>query len=86
MTNKNPYVAFTLKQVNSIEKNYFTLQFGGDFAHEDGSYLFTKKEVEKIYEKTINDLVGIIRNGNQKDKIYALDLILTTFILPARIH
>lgn len=87
MSKKNsPYIEYTLREVKNMEENYFILLFGGDCFVEDGYYLFTKAEVEKLYKTTLKDLMGIIADGNEKDRNYALGLIAGLTIKPMRLH
>ena len=86
MAKKTKYVGYSEEDVRKMENGYFILQFGGDFVFEDGFYLFTKSEINKLYNKTLKDLLGIIQNGSEKDRAYALDLIPGLVILPMRLH
>lgn len=83
---KSPYIGYTLEQVQEMENNFFVLQFGGDFVIQDGFYIFTKNEISKIYNNTLKDLTGVIEDGCEKDRKYALDLILGLAIKPMRLH
>jgi hypothetical protein len=83
---KSPYMNFTLDEVAKIERTFFTIHFGGDFLLHDKSYLFTQKEAIKLYKSTMNDLMGIVRDGTEKDRAYALDLMWTTVIEPLILH
>ena len=83
---KSAYIGYSEKEVENMEQNYFCIQFGGDFICEDSYYLFTKSEAEKLYKVTLEDLVGIIESGEEKDRKYALDLIMGFLVRPMRLH
>jgi hypothetical protein len=86
MLTKRIFLGYSEGEVRRIENNYYTMQFGGDFFIQDSCYLFTRSEVIRIYNKTLKDLIGIIEDGNEKDKKYALDLISKLIIQPMRFH
>ena len=83
---KSAFLACSEEEVQNMERNFYCLQFGGDFLCEDRYYLFTKIEIAKLYNITLKDLSEIVRNGNEKDRNYALDLISTMQIMPFRLH
>jgi len=83
---KSVYLEYSEKQVQKMEERFFVIQFGGDFVSQDDCFLFTKREAEIVFINTLNDMIGIIRDGNEKDRRYALDLILGMSIKPLRIH
>lgn len=83
---KAPYKGYSLEEVSQIEKVSYCLVLGGDYVQEDGIYLFTKKECEKLYKMYLKNLLGIIKNGEQKDKKYALDLLPGLTKLPLKLH
>lgn len=83
---KSPYVAYTEEEVKRLECKYFVLQFGGDFVMEDKFYIFTQKEVTKLYNKTLKGLISIVTDGSEKDKIFALNLIGGMVVRPVRLH
>jgi hypothetical protein len=66
--NNSPYRTYTLEEIKTLEENYFILLFGGDCFIEDSYFLFTKKEVEKLYKTTLQDLSAIVADGNEKDR------------------
>lgn len=84
--NNSPYVTYTLAEIKTLEENYFILLFGRDCFVEEDYFLFTKKEVERLYKITLKDLSGIVADGNEKDRNYALDLIAGLAIKPLRFH
>jgi hypothetical protein len=86
MTKKTAYIGYSEEDVRKMENGFFVLQLGGDFVFEDGFYLFTKNEINKLYSKTLKDILGIIKNGSEKDRAYALNLIPGLLILPMRLH
>lgn len=83
---KSSYLGYSEEEVKDLESNYFCLVMGGEFVVEDGSYTFTKKEVSKLYNIMLNDLVSVVEDGNEKDKKYALELIFGLIIQPMRLH
>ena len=83
---KSPSAGYSLKEIEKMERGHFVLQFGGDFVAQDGFFFFTEKEINKIYNNTLDDLLDIIENGSEKDKKYAIDLIAGLMVKPARIH
>ena len=83
---KSAFVHYSEKEVNRMERNYYCLQFGGDFLCEDNLFLFTKVEVARLYNDTLKDLAEIVQDGNEKDRNYALDLIATMQIKPMILH
>lgn len=84
--NKSPYIGYTEQEVAGMENNYYVLQFGGDFVLESEHYLFTKSEVKKLHKKYLKDLMGIVQEGSEKDRKYALDLIGGLAVKPMRLH
>ena len=69
-----------------IESEYFVIRLDGDFFNEDGYMLFTMLQAKAIHKSIISDLSSVIKNGIQKDKAYALELILGLVIEPVRYH
>lgn len=86
MKKNSPFVGYTEKEVQKMENGYFCLQFGGDFILEDKFYLFTEKEVSRLYEDTLEDLLKIISDGDEKDRNYAISLIPGLIIQPMKLH
>lgn len=84
--NRSAYLGYTEEEVNRMEQNYFVLQLGGDFVLEDNYYLFTKNEASRLYNSTLKNLMGLISDGSEKDKNFALDLIVGLAIKPVRLH
>jgi hypothetical protein len=80
-----PYKDRTEKDIRAIESNYF-IQLGGDFVADEGSFLFTRKEAERMYNSTLKRLIGIVQNGSEKDVRFGIDLIGTLRIVPVRLH
>lgn len=83
---ESPFLGYSEEEVARMESKYFVLQFGGDFVTQDNYFLFTKSEVDKLYKDTLNDLVGIVKDGNEKDRRYALDLIAGLEVKQIRLH
>ena len=83
---KSNYVGYSEEDVVIMERNYFLLQFGNDFMAEEGSFLFTKIEIDKLYKRTLNNLMEIIANGSEKDRKHAMKLIGELTIRPMRLH
>lgn len=83
---KSAYIGYTEQEVERMERNYYCVQFGGDFLCDGDFFLFTKIEVVKVYNNTLKDLVGIIRDGTEKDRKYALDLIAGLRVQQMRLH
>jgi hypothetical protein len=69
-----------------MENGYFCLQFGGDFVFQDQYYIFTEREMIKLYNSTLKNLLGIIKDGDEKDRKFALDLIGGLIVRPMRLH
>jgi hypothetical protein len=84
--NEFVFGSYTIKQVSMIESEYFVIRFDGDFFAEDGYMLFTMSQAKATYRNLVNDLSSVIKNGIQKDKEYALQLILGMVIEPVRYH
>jgi hypothetical protein len=83
---KFPYVNCTEKELKHMESYSFAIEMGGDFLLHDGYTSFTKSESVKIYRSTLRDLISVVRDGCEKDKNYALQLIGTLKVLPMRMH
>jgi len=83
---KSPYIGYTEQEVTQMERGYFCVVFGGDFIIQDKFYFFTLKEANKVYSNTLKNLIGIIADGDEKDRNYALDLIANLSIQPMRLH
>ena len=86
MAKKTAYIGYSEEDIRKMENGFFTLQLGGDFVFEDGFYVFTKSEINRLYNKTLKYLLDIVDKGNEKDRIYALDLISKLIVLPMRLH
>lgn len=86
MAKKQSFFGYSDKEVAQMEAALFYIQFGGDAVAEEGYYLFTKAEAKRVYNKMLKDLVGIVADGNPKDKQYALDLIMGFVVKPMRLH
>lgn len=85
-TKKPSYVGYSEEDVAIMEAHYFVLQFGGDFMSKGGTFLFTKKEIAKLYKRTLKNLMGVIVNGSDKDKKHAMQLMSELTIQPMRLH
>ena len=83
---KSVFRGYTEQEVCKIERDTFTLQFGGDFVIQNDSYSFNEREVTKLYESTMNNLLSLIADGSEKDRKFAIDLIGGLFIVPMRLH
>lgn len=83
---KSPYYEYSLEDVAIMENNLYVLEVDEDFVLQDGHYLFTGKEVSKLYNSTLKDLKDAIHNGSEKDKKFALHLISGLLIKPMRLH
>ena len=87
MARKKPvFRGYTEDEVCKIERGTYTLQFGGDFIIQDDSYTFNEREVTKLYESTMNNLLNLIADGSEKDRKFAIDLIGGLFVRPMRLH
>lgn len=87
MGKKNlPFRGYTEKEVRRMENGYYCLVLGGDFVLQDKFYLFTEREISKLYEDTLENLLKIIEDGDEKDKQYAISLIPGLLIQPMRLH
>ena len=86
MKKKFPYVSVTEKELRDMERNSYVIFLGGDFLVYDGYNSFSKKEVEAIYEETLNDILSVIDKGEEKDRQYALKVLGTLRIAPMRMH
>jgi len=82
---KFPYLGYTEKELKVMESYYF-LQLGGDFVQSDDICTFTQKEITKLYNETLRDLVKLTEDGSEKDARYALDLIRSLRVVPVRLH
>lgn len=83
---KTSYIGYSEEDVTAMENYYFVLQFGNDFMNEDHSYFFTKKEVSKLYNRTLKNLMGVVNNGSDKDRKHAIKLIAGLVVSPMRLH
>jgi hypothetical protein len=83
---ESPFIGYSEEEVIRMESTYFVLQFGGDFLVQDDYFLFTKAEADKLYRLTLRDLVGIVKDGNDKDRKYALDLIAGLEVKRIKLH
>lgn len=83
---KQPYAGYSELDVTIMEGNYYILQFGNDFMSREGSFLFTKKEMTRLYKRTVKNLMGIIANGSPKDRKHALKLMSQLIVQPMRLH
>ncbi len=83
---KFPYRGFTEKELNKCESNYWLLQVGGDFVSNGELTLFTQKELTKLYNEMLGNLIALSQDGSVKDRTYALDLIGSIRVIPFRLH
>jgi hypothetical protein len=83
---KAPYKGYSVEEVSIMEKNCYCLVLGGDYVQEDGVYIFTKKECEKLFKVYQKNLLGLIKDGEGKDRQYALDLLPGLLISQMRVH
>jgi hypothetical protein len=82
---KFPYKGFNEKEIRIME-SYYCLAVGGDFVINDGCFTYTQKELAKIYNDTLHDLVLLSENGSARDRKYAMDLIGSLRITPFRLQ
>lgn len=80
------HISYSEEEANKIEATLFCFVMGGDFVTDGHDYMFTKNEVQILYNKYIKDLIDTVRDGDEKDKKYALDLISGLQINPIRFH
>ena len=83
---KFPYKGFSEKELTRMESSYFCLIMGGDFVIENEIITFTQKEISKIYNSTLRDLLILTQDGSARDSKYAIDLIGSLRIIPFRVH
>lgn len=86
MSKKKIFRGYTEQEVLEMETGFYLFNFGGDFFTDNGHYLFTKKEISKIYRDTFKKVKNTIIDGSDKEKAYALDLIGKLIIQPMRLH
>jgi len=84
--NKFPYRGYTEKELRKMESTYYFLEMGGDFVSENGICSFTEKELSKLYNRTLNDLLSLAEDGSEKESKYAIDLIGSLRISCFRLH
>lgn len=83
---KSAYKGYSEDDVRRIEDNFFCLEVGGDYWCEEGFYLFTKKEVIKVYNKVLDNLNDLMRSDSDKDRAYAIDLLGRMYVRQIRLH
>jgi hypothetical protein len=86
MPKKSPFRGYTEEEVRTMESGYYILNFGGDFMLENGFYLFTQKEATKLYKDTLKNVMSVAKNGDEKERRYALDVLGKLIIQPMRLH
>lgn len=84
--NKSPFKNGTIEDVFNTERNYFSIQIGNDMYNKDGNFFFTVSQVEKYYNKLLNNIIYTIANGNEKQRDAAMKCLSRLYILPLRIH
>jgi hypothetical protein len=82
----SPYRGYSIEEVSQMEESCFCVVLGGDFVQEDGIYLFTKKEADRLYKIYLKNLLSLIKTGEEKDRKYALDLLPGLAISQMRAH
>jgi hypothetical protein len=83
---KHPYIGYSEEDVATMESHYFVLQLGDDFMSTDGTFLFNKNKINKLYNKTLKNLMNVVANGSDRDKKRAIKLISSLIIKPMRLH
>lgn len=69
-----------------MEKLYF-LVMGGDFiSNEDHIYMFTRKEITTLYNKTLDNIKKILEDEDPKQRDFGMYLMGSFRIVPVRIH
>lgn len=86
MAKKSAFRGYSEDEVRTMENGYYILNFGGDFILENGFYLFTEKEATKLHRDTLRKVMDVVKNGNEKDKAYARDLLGKLIVQPMRLH
>lgn len=83
---KFPFVNCTNNELLYMESLYFLIM-GGDFIpNEDKIYMFTKKELVKLYNTTFYNIMKIWNDEDPKQREFAKYLMGSLRILPVRIH
>ena len=60
---------------------------GGDFVpNEDNIYMFTQKEMTKIYNKTLDNITKVLEDEDPKQRDFGRYLMGSLRIVPVRIH
>lgn len=84
---KNPFIGFTLEELEKIEMTYYTISIGMDFYSYDGYYTFSKEEVGPVYDEILNDLKSVIKNPkSKKSKEDAIRYLGTLRVQPFRLQ
>lgn len=85
---KNPYVSYSLEDIQRIESN-FAIQLNDDlFYTEDGRYSFKMDKAEYFFNELKHGLSEIVKSDTEDDDQleHAWTCLLNLRIFPIRIH
>lgn len=82
---KSVYRNYSQKQIDRMEEGYFLI-LGGDFVFDEDNFIFNKKEINNLYNRTVNNLIDLIKEGSDKDRLYGIQLMGSLRAIPARVH
>lgn len=84
MSEKNPYVGYSLKDVKQAEATMWYIQTGKQFFDYEGQCLWEKEEAEDLYLTIRDGLEHMLKSGDRKEQQDARDILLHFRLLPLR--
>lgn len=82
----NPYLAFTLDEVENAESNHWYVQVDGEVAFTEGRYTHSKDTAERIFWSLLDSLVHMKENGDPEEMEDAHKCLLNLRLHKLRIH
>lgn len=83
---KNPFVGYTIREVEEAESCSFIIQIGNSVFSRNGEYVFSKSQAERYYNKLLNSILNTLKDGNETQKHSAKKCLEKLKIMPLRIQ
>jgi hypothetical protein len=82
----NPFVGYSVKEIEEIEASTYVIQVGSDLFHDNGRYTFSHRSAVYFHNKILNNLVNLIESGTAEQRDIALKCLAWLKILPLRMN
>lgn len=86
MSEKSPFISYTLEQIFAYEAITYVIIAGIDFFNIDGNYFFSKSKAVRNYNKLARQLSNKILTGTKKERRSAKMILENLRIEQMRIH